>query len=226
MTAPPLPDVSCLRVRLDWSNSDGFKGGNRLYWKYAGGAPTPGNCITLATDIASAVNTNLCSGIRGDWALTEVDVLDISTLTGNSGQWTGNYPGAGSGSLLPSSTAFNIEFGISRRYRGGKPRMFLPPPDETALANGGQWSDAQVAATQTSVIAFFAEIAGLSVGAVGALTHINLSYYSGFTNITNSSGRERAVPKYRATALSDVVNSYAAKKTIGSQKRRRTATSY
>jgi hypothetical protein len=83
-----------------------------------------------------------------------------------------------------------------------------------------------VASSQTNIQNFFTAVEAISVGAVGALAHINLSYYSGFTNITNSSGRERAVPKYRATALHDLVNGYAVKKEIGSQKRRRTATSY
>jgi len=74
--------------------------------------------------------------------------------------------------------------------------------------------------------AFMAEIEALSVGAVGALGHVNLSYYQGFKNITNSSGRERAVPTYRNTALLDVVQGYAAKSVVGSQRRRRTSTTY
>jgi hypothetical protein len=203
-----------------------MKGGNRLYFSYAGAAPTAGNCITIAGDIATAVATDLCPQIRDDWSLTEVDVLDIASLTGNSGQWTGSHAGAGSGSQLPASCAMNIEFDISRRYRGGKPRMFLPPPDESALQDAAHWTDAQVASSQTNIVNFFTAVEAISVGAVGALAHINLSYYSGFTNITNSSGRERAVPKYRATALHDAINGYAVKKEIGSQKRRRTATSY
>jgi hypothetical protein len=87
------------------------------------------------------------------------------------------------------------------------------------------WTAAYVTDINTAVTAFFAEIAGLSVGAVGTLTHVNLSYYKGFTNVTNSSGRERAVPTYRAVALVDNITGYSCKQEFGSQKRRRAATS-
>jgi hypothetical protein len=77
----------------------------------------------------------------------------------------------------------------------------------------------------SGVAAFFSEIEGLSVGSMGTLQHVNLSYYKGFTNITNSSGRERAVPTYRTVATHDNVTGYSAKAIIGSQRRRRTSTS-
>jgi hypothetical protein len=59
---------------------------------------------------------------------------------------------------------------------------------------------------------------------MGTLAHVNLSYYKGFTNVTNSSGRERAVPTYRDAALVDPVTGYFGKAIMGSQRRRRTST--
>jgi len=226
MTAPPLPASPCLRVRLDYSDSANNLLGNRLYFSYSGAAPTSGNCATLASDIASAWSTHLASLVSEQFALAEVDVLDIASLTGSSGQWTGDDNGTDSSQYLPAATATNIEFGIARRYRGGKPRMFLPPPGSDALATVAQYSADFLALVQTGIDAFFAEISALDIGALGTLAHVNLSYYSGFTNITNSSGRERAVPKYRDTALLDTINSYIPKAVIGSQRRRRTSTSY
>lgn len=226
MTVPPLPASPCLRVKLDWTNTDSFLAGNRFYLSYAGAAPTPGNCTTLAGDVAAAVSAHLLSGIHEGWALTEVDVLDIASYDGFSGQWTGSESGAGSGVPLTANTAFNVEYDIARRYRGGKPRLFLPPPDESALQDAGHWTDDQVAATTASVLAFFTAIEALAIGAIGALAHVNLSYYKGFTNVTNSSGRTRAAPSYRDAALVDAINGYAAKKVVGSQRRRRTATTY
>jgi hypothetical protein len=102
--------------------------------------------------------------------------------------------------------------------------MFLPPPAAGQLSGLNKWLSAFVTSTNTHIQAFFAAVEALSVGSMGTLTHVNLSYYKGFTNITNSSGRERAVPKYRDTALVETVTSYATKQTIGSQKRRRTST--
>jgi len=226
MTTPPLPASPCLKVMLDYGNEDNSLAGSRFYLSYAGAAPTSGNCITLAGDIAAAWGTHLAGMVDETYALVEVDVLDIASYSGNSGQWTGNTPGTYSGSSLSANAATNVEFGIARRYRGGKPRMFLPPPTVGALGSPARWSSTFLTGAATAVPAFFAEVVALSVGAVGALAHVNLSYYQGFTNITNSSGRERAVPKYRATALVDQVNGYATKGVVGSQKRRRTATTY
>lgn len=197
--------------------------GTRFYLAYAGTAPTGDNCTTLAGDIEAAFATNLAGLMSTGMHLTEVDVLDIATETGLSGQWTGSEAGSRSGNSMPVQVAFNVEYGIARRYRGGKPRAYWPFGVQSDQENQGNWTSGLVASVNTDIAAFFTALQALSVGAVGALTHINLSYYKGFTNVVNSSGRERAVPTYRATALSDTITGYFAKQEFGSQKRRRTS---
>lgn len=226
MTAPPLPASPCVRVRLDYTQSDGYDGGSRFYLSYAGSAPTPGNCTSLAGDVEAAWLAHLAALIPPSWALTEVDVLDITTDAGASGQWTGDEAGTNEGTVFPSQVATNVEFNIARRYRGGKPRMFLPPGTQSDGLDAGHWSTDFVDSVNTGMAAFFAEIEALSIGAVGALAHVNLSYYQSFTNVTNSSGRMRAAPKYRTVALVDTVEGYACKAKMGSQRRRRTATTF
>jgi hypothetical protein len=224
MTVVPLPDVPCVRVRLVYETPAGNDAGNRFYLSYSGSAPTGANCATLASDVESQWATHLAPLASAAWALTEVDVLDIATNSGLSGQWTGSTDGTRSGTQLPTQVATNVEFGISRRYRGGKPRMYLPPGNSADSANDNVWGSGFISGVNTGVAAFFSGIEGLSVGSMGTLQHVNLSYYKGFTNITNSSGRERAVPTYRATALHDNVVNYSCKASMGSQKRRRTST--
>jgi hypothetical protein len=226
MTAPPLPASPVLRVRLDYTQTDTYKAGSRFYLSYAGAAPTAGNCTTIAADIEAAWAANIAAVVNEYCALTEIDVLDITSLTGASGQWTGSTPGTMAEASLPAAIATNIEFGIARRYRGGKPRMFLPYPGVSAMEDGGHFTTAFQTAAHTAITGFMTACEDISVGAVGALNHVSLSYYSGFKNITNSSGRERAVPTYRDTALVEAVESYAVKLEMGSQKRRRVATAY
>lgn len=225
MTAPPLPPSPVVRVHLDYTQADNLLGGSRFYLGYTGTAPTPGDCQTLAGDVAAAWSAHLAPLIAVTWNLTEVDVIDITTETGSSGQWTGTDPGTRGGGTLTANVATNVEFGIARRYRGGKPRMFLPPGTPTDLQDGGHWNSAMIGAVNAGVAAFFAQVVGSSVGAMGVLRHVNVSYYQGFKNFTNSSGREEAAPTYRASPLIDNVQSYAAKFVVGSQRRRRTATS-
>lgn len=226
MTVVPLPESPCVRVRLDYTNTDGFLAGSRFYLSYDGSAPSGANCATLASDIAAAWETHLSTSINAEWTLTEIDVLDIATLYGLSGQWTGSNAGAGSGAGVPAQCAINVEYNIARRYRGGKPRMFLPGGSASQLEDAGHWLGSFVTDINTVFAAFMAEIAGLSIGSMGTLAHVNLSYYYGFTNHPNSSGRERAIPTYRAAALVDTISGYSCKARLGSQRRRRTATTY
>lgn len=224
MATVPLPDVPCVRCRLIYTQTDSFDAGSRFYLSYSGSAPSGANCATLASDIASAWSSDLAGQFTTNWVLTEVDVLDIATTSGLSGQWTGSHAGSNAGPILTAAAATNVEFGIARRYRGGKPRMFLPAASHNETVDPGHWSSAYTSGVQTAVGTFFTALEALSIGSMGTLQHVNLSYYHGFTNITNGSGRTRAVPKYKDTATHDNVTGYFAKALIGSQKRRRAAT--
>jgi hypothetical protein len=224
MTAVPLPDIPCVRVEMSGVDDTANDWGIRFFLSYAGTAPTGANCTTLAGDVEAAWAADIAPLQHPTVLLTEVDVLDIATDTGLSGQWNGSLAGSATGNILPIQVAMDVEYGIARRYRGGKPRTYLPIGTYNDLADQGHWDASFVTATNTAVTSFFTAIQALVVGAMGALTHVSLSYYKGFTNITNSSGRERAVPTYRPVALHDNVTGYAAKVVLGSQKRRRTAT--
>lgn len=224
MTVVPLPASPCLRVRLIYNQLDGAEAGSRFYLSFTGGSASTADLNTLAADIATQWNTHLASLISEQFTLVEIDVLDLTTDSGNSGLWTGTHTGTLGGSILPDQVATNIEFDIGRRYRGGKPRMYLPPADVTQLLDPAHYTAAFVTAGNTAINAFMAAIAALAVGSLGTLAHCNLSYYQGFTNVTNSSGRTRAAPKYRATAKLDTVTGYSTKALLSSQRRRRQAT--
>jgi len=226
MTVPPLPASPCVRVRLDYTGSATEKAGSRFYLSYAGSPPTGADCNAIALAIGNAWGTHIGPEISNYWGLSEVDVLDIATHSGNSGNSVVGWSSSGGTNEIPASAAINVEFDIARRYRGGKPRMFFPPADASNLGNPAQWTSGFVTGMNTAVAAYFAAVEAISVGAVGALAHVNLSYFQGFTNHANTSGRERAVPTYRDTALVDLVTGYATKQVVGSQRRRRTSTTF
>lgn len=213
-----------MRVRMTGIDDADNDWGVRFFLSYSGSAPTGANCATLASDVSSAFETDLAPLMVAAQSLTEVDVLDIATDSGLSGQWTGSVAGTSGGTGVPIQVCTNVEYGIARRYRGGKPRAYWPFGDTSQLLDQSHWTSAYLTSVNTGVTNFFAAISALSIGAVGTLAHVNLSYYKGFTNVTNSSGRERAVPTYRDTALHDNITGYFAKAVTGSQKRRRTST--
>jgi len=224
VTVVPLPDTPCVRVRLIGEDPAANDWGTRFYLSYAGSAPTGANCTTLANDILAAWTADLESYLSENATINEIDVLDIATNTGLSGQFVGSQVGTRVGTSLAAQIAVNVEYGIARRYRGGKPRGYWPFGVDEDMQSVATWHPAFITALNASMLAFFTAVEALSVGAMGALKHVNLSYYSGFTNHANTSGRERAVPTYRATALHDNVTGYFTKAELSSQRRRRTAT--
>lgn len=226
MTVVPLPASPCVRVTTDYTNEDGSLASSRFFLSYSGAAPSAANCVTLAGDIGSAWESDIAPLVSSEWSLTLVDVEDISTEIGNHGSAAESHAGTRSGTAMPAQVAMNVEYDIARRYRGGKPRQYFPAGVTSDTADGGHWSAGFVTTVNSAVAAYYAAIEALSVGSMGTLAHVNISFYQGFTNITNSSGRTRAAPKYRATGLVDTVTGYAGKPLMGSQRRRRNATSY
>lgn len=224
MTVVPLPDVPCVRVRLIGEDPSANDWGVRFYLSYTGSAPSGANLNTLATDVAAAWASHLNSLFSENAIFEEVDCIDIATHTGASGSANPAAAGARSGTSLPAQVAFNVEYAIARRYRGGKPRGYFPFGVDGDLQDVAHWTSALHDAVLAGVEAFMAEVTALSIGSMGTLAHVNLSYYSGFTNHTNTSGRSRAVPTYRATALSDPVTGYIPRTELSSQRRRRLAT--
>lgn len=224
MTVVPPPASPCVRAQLVYHHVEGTEAGSRFFLSYSGAAPSPANCVTLANDIVTAWGADIASLVAPDWTLQSVDVLDIATSGGASGISTSTADGSRSGDALPFQVATNVQYEIARRYRGGKPKMYLPPGVWTDTLTGATWQNAYVAAVQSGVPAFFAAIEADTVGSMGTLAHVNLSYYSGFKNIINSSGRERAVPTYRTAALLDTVTGYLVHAELASQRRRRLAT--
>lgn len=223
MTAVPLPDVSCVKVYVKMEDAVGNAANTRFFLKYTSGAPSGPNCTALATAIAGVWSTDLAALVSSNSALKEIDIIDIAGSMGASGQWTGSDGGTRSGSSLPASIAFNVEYGIGERYRGGKPRGFWPFGVEGDLTDPSHWTGSLVTAVDSGVAAFFAAVEALTDGSFAGLKHVDLSYYSGFTNHTNTSGRSRAVPTYRATAQHRDVTGYFAKQLVSQQRRRRLA---
>jgi hypothetical protein len=225
MSVRPNPPGPTLQVRLVYALSDG-EGGNRFYVTFTGSRPTGTQCASIASAIATAWGTDLQPMCSGNTALIEVDVLDITDNMGASGQAIVSLDGSRSGTGLLTQAAVNTEYDIGRRYRGGKPRVYFPGGVETDLLNQSQFSSSFVTAMNTAWSNFFTAVTSITEGSTVLAEHVNLSFYHGFTNVTNTSGRTRAAPTYRApgTVVADNVVGYATKVKVSSQRRRREAT--
>lgn len=227
MADVPLPASPCVRVNLVYEPPAANKAGSRFYVSYSGTAPDPTVCATLAGLVHTNWASHMAPVTPANWSLNEVDVLDIATRTGKSGQWTGAEPGTRTGTELPTQVASNVEFDIAERYRGGKPRMYCPPGVAADGSNENEWASEYITAFNTAITDFFAGINGSSPGSMGTLQHVVLSYYHGKNTATPPwrGPGYKYPPLYRDAAVLYTVEGYGLKAVMGSQRRRRTSTS-
>jgi hypothetical protein len=193
---------------------------NRLFFQYSGGQPSPSDCVTLSSELLTAMAGQL-SQWGSDVTLTTCTVTDLSIVSGAQGATTGSHHGGKTPGALSASTALLINYHISRRYRGGKPRSYLPWLVETDLQDRRNWSAAAVATAVTALQAFFSTAIGSVGGSTTLSQHVNVSYFSGFDVVTNPiTGRARNVPKRRSSPQVDTISSITGSQRPGSQRRR------
>lgn len=218
---PALPPVAnCLKYDVHFSAGLDTRAMSRLHFTYTGSAPSGADCVSLAGSARAAWNTNIKSLCSVNNELIFVTVTDIASNTGAAGTDTTAVPGTRAGSNLQGATAALFNHTISRRYRGGKPRTYLPLGVAGDTVGAGAWQSAFQTAANTGIAAFIAAIKASSSGSTVISNFVSVSYYSGFTNKTGPTGRSKARSTPRATPLVDVINGSVLNPIPGTQRRR------
>lgn len=218
---PALPEIpNVLRTDLLWNVDSDVGVSSRQFFRYSGGPPNSANCVDLAADIwehASALAGLYSTAVE----LTGVKVTDLSDNSGGEGVHEQVEAGSRSGSRLPGNAAVLINYVIGRRYRGGRPRTYFPFFTVADINSSSTWVGTSLDDVTTAMSSYFGAVIGLNVGSTTITQHVNVSYYSGFTVVTNPvTGRARNVSKVRTTPLVDDILSWSVASRIASQRRR------
>lgn len=223
---PALPSPGkVFRVHLRFGPSDLNQWGVRFYISYTGGPPNAGDTSDFADITFGLFGTNIMPLVESNLFLTECQVIDLSSPTGAEGLFTGSVAGGDSSGIVPEDVCVIINHDIGRRYRGGKPKTFLPPAGVGGLADDKSWSSGTVSAFTAAWEAAIAAMLAVTEGTFSPSNIVSVSYYHGFTVFTEPSGRARNIPTVRPAPLVDNITSSAARGLVGSQRRRRTAIS-
>lgn len=220
---PALPDVpNVLKVVLEYQLGADLTAINRVYWEYSGTPPTDGVCVTIATDVSNAWNTDVASLVTSENSLESVTVTDLSSATSGEGSYIATRQGTRGGAQLPANVALLENLLIGRRYRGGKPRTYWPLGVAADVLNSQQWTTAFLSGVAGNLASFATAVSAISVsGCLLSPGQVNISYYEGFTSVLNPvTGRTRDVPKVRSSALIDSIASRSVNPYIASQRRR------
>ena len=220
---PPLPAVpNVVRIKHTFTIGSDVTADTRMHFGYSGGLPSNADALTIAGLARAHFAANIIPLMGDSTTCTAIEVLDLSSPTGGVGTDTTASVGTRGFELLPAGAAALILLKIARRYRGGKPRMYWPFGVSSDLLTPTAWQIASAAAFLDG----FNNYQVLLVGATGGttvLTHlVNVSYYQGFTSVTNPiTGRTKDVAKLRVGApVVDAVTSLAINPAPGSQRRR------
>lgn len=218
-TLPPVANV--LRMQFKHTYGADTDVLNRLYFQWAGTAPTNTALSAIASTIGTAWGTNLKARAISTVTLTEIILEDLTSSSGALGSASPNIAGTNGGGTLPLGVCALVNFGIQRRYRGGKPRVYLPYGTESDLSNGRAWNSTFLTNMLTNWNSWITAILAASSGGTTISEQVNVSYYSGFT-VYNPGGGKRAknIPTLRASPIVDAIATTSVNTVPANQRRR------
>lgn len=220
---PPVPAV--VNVVLLYSYGGDATVVNRLHYKYSGTPPQVADLNTAATVIFNSWTAQLEALAHPTVTLHQVTVTDLTSPSSAQGLHAGGTAGTRTGGQLPASTSVLVNYKLTRRYRGGKPRTYWPLGSDTDLNTPQLWTLAAVNAFQAGVDAFNTSVLTVTWAGGALSSPVNVSYYSGFTAAVDPiTGRTRDVPKLRPTPLVDTITQRVVNSRLGTQRRRVTST--
>lgn len=216
---PPVPKV--LKNIINFAVGPDVSALTRFFLQYGGTAPTAAQLVTMAGALASAWGTNMSPMSSPGVAQNGVSIEDLSSATGAFGSDSSVHVGTRTGGILPAGSCLEIGWNIARRYRGGKPKQFLPCGTATDLNAVQQWTSTFISAITSAWTNFETAVLGAAWASGGPLSFVNVSYYQGFTVVTNPiTHRARNVPTLRGTPVVDPIASFFVELSVASQRRR------
>ena len=177
---PPLPAVpGVVRTAVEGTIA-GSPFANIFHWLMD---TTSGITNAQATTIANSVYSHyatMISGLMGtDIIATACFATDLTSSSGGVGSAAGSSAGGNLPGGIPASTSVLVKHIISRRYRGGHPRTYLPPMSHVSLLDEKNWSGSSTANMQSAWDTFVSGVLGTSVSGNTIDAHVNVSYHSG-----------------------------------------------
>ena len=91
---------------------------------------------------------------------------------------TGSGTGAGAG-ILDTAASLVVSWNTSVYWRGGKPRMYLPSPNASAMLDGSTITPAEDTALTAAASGFHNDVNGFTIALLAPIQHGFVSFRSG-----------------------------------------------
>jgi hypothetical protein len=189
-----------------------------------GGALSAAEVLALAQVVNASWGANVAPLLTTITTLNSVVATALDSATAPVGVDGTVQTGGDADEPVAAGTAFVVQRKLSRRYRGGHSRVYIPglPVHTLAAAADAILWDATFAALLLDAWADVEESAFTQLIADGRTDahSTNISYFQGFTNFTFPSGRIRAISTPRVTPIVDPIVTWAFNPRPCSQRRR------
>jgi hypothetical protein len=217
----PLPAVAkAVRVEHHFTEAAAPNVMVRTFFQYTGALSTA-DATTWLGNIITGLNANMSANLQPTLTLLLSELTDLTSVSSAQVQSSVGFTGGATASPLAAGVAMVLRYRIARRYRGGHPRVYLPGMANAFLNTPTQWATASQASIVAAWVSYLAACtANTNPAAIGTITHINISYYQGFTVVTPPGKRAKNVPTPRVTPLVDPVINVSGNPKPGSQRRR------
>lgn len=219
---PALAPVSgVIRFRFLHTIGAEVNTGYHMYFN-TGAPPTQAQLDSAVSAAATAWDANMRALSHTSVTLTSIVGLDLSAATAPISTTNPQHAGTRTGTQLPASSCVIQNFHIARRYRGGKPRVYVPAGSNTDLATPQTWTGAFLTAFASGFGAFGGAIAtNLRTWAPNTAL-CSVSYYAGGVWKPDHNGNYHRVPTPRPVPVVDNVLTQDTRAIVGSQRRRLT----
>lgn len=203
MALPDVPGV--LKTRLIFDVGASLNAHSHVFWHTTGTGVSSGDLTDLANQVAFQWDAHMSAQVPNTTHLREVEAIDLGHPGTVAGLWAGDHPGSYPTAGQAAEVCVVISLKIARRYRGGKPRVYLPMGVTAQMNNPTSWQSTFVSAVDAAWGAF---THGVIIGAPNASVDdvVSVSYYN-----------DKAP---RATPVVDHVLTHSTSATPGSQRRR------
>jgi hypothetical protein len=216
---PPVPGT--IRVMLTQKDANDLDVVTRMYLAYTGPAPTGAQLVTLAGATSTGWLTAWATSCIAAVGLNRVDIVDLASLTGAVGADLTTHVGSRAGIPLTGATCALINKKVARRYRGGKPRSYIPFGVAADLTDAQHWTAGALTAWKTSYDGLITAIRAAPWAGATLTGEVNVSYYSGFASVQNPvTHRWKNLSTPRLAPIVDPIISTAANPVPGNQRRR------
>lgn len=221
-TPPAVPNV--IKFRITGTLPTDAAWGVGLYCGYSGGTPSPADMLYFCEGIVGAWNTYIVPFQANTVHTLACDGIDLSSDDGAGNTADVDFPGGSEDAAVANQIAGIVKFDIARRYRGGKPKMYVPGLNLGLVLDDSHWTDTAVNDIGSAFTTMSGIIAEIATAGIALVTVVNVSRYQGFLAVENPvTHRWRNIPAYRPSPLVDAVGGYTMDPLFGTQKRRRLA---